>query len=89
MNQAGHSQRRELQHSALCRIWSALPDFRDWVSYVYVPILLLILVLLPYLVVKSYQRAHRVGQIVDSLAQGSRDCRNDQVAGRSGEALDW
>ena len=64
---------RELQHSAQRRIWSALPDYRDWVTYVYVPILLLIFVLLPYLVVKSYQRSHRISQIVDSLAQGSRD----------------
>ena len=48
-------------------------DYRDWVSYVYVPILVPILVLLPYLVVKSYQRSHRISQIVDSLAQGSRD----------------
>ena len=32
-----------------------------------------ILVLLPYFVVKSYERSRRVNQIVESLAQGSRD----------------
>ncbi len=32
-----------------------------------------ILVLLPYVVVKSYERSRRVNQIVESLAQGSRD----------------
>src|SRR4051812_8519245 len=48
-------------------------DYRDWVSYLYVPILMPILVLLPYVVVKSYQRSHRVSQLVDSLSQGSRD----------------
>ncbi len=64
---------RELQHSALRRIWSALLDYRDWVSYLYVPILVPILVVMPYLVAKSYQRSHRISQIVDSLAQGSRD----------------
>ncbi len=64
---------RELQHSALRRIWSSLLDYRDWISYVYVPILVPILVLMPYLVAKSYQRSHRISQIVDSLAQGSRD----------------
>src|SRR5206468_2323725 len=45
----------------------------DWVSYLYVPILVPILVLLPYFVAKSYQRSQRISQIVDSLAQGSRD----------------
>ena len=64
---------RDLQQSALRRIWSTLLDYRDWVSYVYVPILVPILVLMPYLVAKSYQRSHRISQIVESLAQGSRD----------------
>jgi predicted acylesterase/phospholipase RssA len=64
---------RTLQVSALRRIWSTLLDYRDWVSYLYVPILIPILVLLPYFVVKSYQRSHRISQLVDSLSQGSRD----------------
>ena len=64
---------RELQGSALRRIWSTLLDYRDWVSYLYVPILVPILIVLPYFIAKSYQRSHRVNQIVESLAQGSRD----------------
>jgi hypothetical protein len=38
-----------------------------------VPILVPILVLLPYVVVKAYQRSHRINQIVESLAQSSHD----------------
>src|SRR5262249_50673997 len=64
---------RTLQKSALRRIWGTLLDFRDWTSYVYVPILVPILILLPYIVVKSYQRSHRINQLVESLSQGSRD----------------
>jgi hypothetical protein len=64
---------RTLQASALRRIWSALWDFRDWVSYLYVPILVPILVLLPYVTFKFYHRYHRINQIVESLAQSSRD----------------
>lgn len=64
---------RALHNSAVRRIWSRLLDYRDWASHVYVPILIPILVLLPYFVVKSYQRSHRLNQIVESLAQGSRD----------------
>jgi predicted acylesterase/phospholipase RssA len=67
------AEARTLQSSALRRIWSALPDYRDWISFVYVPILVPILVLLPYFIVKSYQRSHRVSQLVESLSQGSHD----------------
>jgi predicted acylesterase/phospholipase RssA len=66
-------QARSLQASAIRRIWSTLLDYRDWVSYVYVPIIIPILFLLPYFVAKSYERSRRVNQIVESLAQGSRD----------------
>jgi hypothetical protein len=48
-------------------------DYRDWVSYVYVPIIIPILFLLPYFIVKSYERSRQISQIVESLAQGSRD----------------
>lgn len=64
---------RRLHDSAARRIWSRLLDYRDWVSYVYVPIIVPLLFLLPYAVVKSYQTSHRVNQIIQSLAQGSRD----------------
>jgi predicted acylesterase/phospholipase RssA len=64
---------RKLQASALRRIWSTLLDHRDWVTYLYVPILVPILVVLPYVVAKSYQRSHRISQLIDSLSQGSRD----------------
>src|SRR5262249_21094286 len=64
---------RTTQASGLRRIWSTLLDYRDWLSSLYVPILVPILVVLPYVVVKSYQRSHRISQLIDSLSQGSRD----------------
>jgi predicted acylesterase/phospholipase RssA len=64
---------RALQDSALRRIWSTLLDWRDWISYLYVPILIPILVLMPYLVGKSYQRSHKTNRLIESLSQGSRD----------------
>src|SRR5207253_4199142 len=64
---------RTLQASAIRRIWSTLLDYRDWVSYLYVPLMIPILILLPYFVVKSYQHSQRVAQLIDSLSQGSRD----------------
>jgi predicted acylesterase/phospholipase RssA len=66
-------QARSLHRSSLRRIWSTLLDARDWVSYIYVPIIIPFLILAPYFVIKSYERSRRVNQIVESLAQGSRD----------------
>jgi hypothetical protein len=64
---------RTLQTSATRRIWRGLLDWRDWISYVYVPIIVPLLFLLPLMIVKSYQRSHRLSQLIDSLSQGSRD----------------
>jgi len=64
---------RTLHGSSSRRIWRTLLDHRDWVSYVYVPIIVPILFLTPYLAFKAYERAHRINQIVESLAQQSRD----------------
>jgi predicted acylesterase/phospholipase RssA len=64
---------RTLQTSATRRIWSTLLDHRDWTSYVYVPLIVPILFLLPYFVVTTYQRSHRANQLIHSFAQGSRD----------------
>jgi predicted acylesterase/phospholipase RssA len=67
------AEARALQGSALRRIWSTLLDYRDWVSYIYVPLIVPILIGLPYVVAKSYQRSVRVSRLIDSLSQGSRD----------------
>src|SRR5262249_31028514 len=64
---------RTLQASAFRRIWSTLLDYRDWVSYVYVLLLISISILLPYFVFKSYRHSHGVSRLIDSLSQGSRD----------------
>jgi hypothetical protein len=67
---------RTLHASAIRRIWSTMFDYRDWVSFVYVPILVPIMVLLPYFAFKFYeqsQRSHRFNQIVKSLSQSNQD----------------
>ena len=64
---------RRLHASAVRRIWSTLLDYRDWTSYVYVPIILPMVVLMPYFSVLYYERTQRLDQIVESLAQGSKD----------------
>jgi predicted acylesterase/phospholipase RssA len=67
------SDARALQKSAIRRIWSTLLDFRDWTSFIYVPLLVPILIVLPYVSVKFYRHAHALNLIVESLTQSSRD----------------
>jgi predicted acylesterase/phospholipase RssA len=64
---------RKLQKSSIRRIFSTLFDYRDWVSYIYVPLLLPIFFLTPYFVYQAYQDSYRMNQIVSSLRQGSQD----------------
>jgi predicted acylesterase/phospholipase RssA len=64
-------QARQLQHSAARRIWSTLFRIRDWTSYIYVPLLFLLLILLPYSLIQSYRTSNRVNRLIGSVAQGS------------------
>jgi predicted acylesterase/phospholipase RssA len=64
---------RALQASAGRRIWGRLLDWRDWVSYIYVPIIVPILFLLPYFAVKAYRTNRMHSVLMQSLSQGSRD----------------
>jgi hypothetical protein len=70
---AATTDARTLQGSALRRIWRTLLDPRDWVSYVYVPIIIPILVILPYVAFSIYQESHRLNLIVHPFAHGTRD----------------
>jgi hypothetical protein len=62
-----------LQRSASRRIWGNLFSLRDWTSYIYLPLLFLLLILLPYLMVQSYLTSKRVNRLVESLANGNPD----------------
>jgi predicted acylesterase/phospholipase RssA len=70
---AGTLKARMLQGSAVRRIWSGMLDYRDWVSYIYAPIIIPLMILLPYFTYKAYQRSRHVNQLIESLAQGSPD----------------
>lgn len=79
---------RALQASSLRRIWGSLFDYRDWVSYVYVPILVPMLLLTPYAVVRHFQRSYQMNTLMESISQGSPDLR---VIGRllDGPVTPW
>lgn len=66
-------QARQLQGSSRRRVFGKLLSWRDWPTYVYVPLLLLLLVGLPYLAYRSYRIAHRSEQIVDAITFSNPD----------------
>ena len=66
-------QARMLQQSSLRRIWGNLFSHRDWTSYLYVPLLVSLLILLPYFVIQSYLTSRRVNHLVESLAHAHPD----------------
>lgn len=63
---------RELQTSASRRIWSRLLNIRDWTSYIYMPLIPLLL-LTPYFLIDSYYHARQIGRLVEAVSQGSPD----------------
>jgi len=63
---------RQLQASASRRIWSTLLNLRDWTSFIYIPILLLLL-LVPYFLIDTYQTSRRVSRLIESISRGSPD----------------
>jgi hypothetical protein len=66
-------QARELQASAQRKLFSRLFSFRDWPSYVFVPILAALLFGAPYLMYRAYRRAHRSEMIVDAITFSNPD----------------
>jgi predicted acylesterase/phospholipase RssA len=63
---------RQLQASASRQIWSTLLSLRDWTSYIYIPLLLLLL-LVPYFLIDSYRQSKRVSRLIESISHGSPD----------------
>lgn len=66
-------QSRSLQISAVRRIWSTLLDYRDWTSYIYVPILIPLLLVAPYYGAKWYHESQIAQRLVESMAHSNQD----------------
>lgn len=66
-------QTRKLQQSASRRLWSTLFDPRDWTTYLYVPLLVPILVVLPYFAAKWYHQSQVAQRLVEGIAQSNQD----------------
>jgi len=81
---------RQLQASSNRRVWSRFFDWRDWVSYVYVPIIVPLLLCLPYIGIHYYQRMVRLNHLTLSYAQGSPDVTElDRMLEEDGPPPKW
>jgi predicted acylesterase/phospholipase RssA len=68
-------QAQSLRRSASRRVWSTLLDLRDWPTYVYIPLLVLLVGVLPVHVWRFRRQASTNAMIVDAIAHGSPDFR--------------
>ncbi|QDV61470.1 patatin-like phospholipase family protein [Crateriforma conspicua] len=62
---------RRLQQSSSRRILSTLLSFRDWPTYVWMPIVTLLMLTLPYLLYKSNRTATQRGYVLAAVAETS------------------
>lgn len=66
-------QTRQLQQSATRRLWSTLLDPRDWTTYLYVPLLVPLLVVLPYFAVQWRHQSQVAQRLIEGIAQSNQD----------------
>ncbi len=60
-------QARTLHTSSQRRIWSTMWDYRDWASYIYIPILIPILLLGPYVGYRMYRQSQLISSVAGSV----------------------
>ena len=77
-----------LRRSSRRAIWSNLLDWKDWPSYLYLVLGLLLFVYFPVRFYKLHRRAEMLTSVIDSIAEGDPDIRlvldlveSDPVAG--------
>ncbi|MDG3008203.1 patatin-like phospholipase family protein [Paludisphaera mucosa] len=68
-------QAQQLRGSANRRVWSTLLDLHDWPTYVYIPLLVLLLGVLPVALYRYRRQANANAVIVDAITHGSPDFR--------------
>jgi hypothetical protein len=66
-------QARQLHDSSQRQILGRLFSLKDWPTYIYVPLLLLLLIGLPVFAYKRYQISHRSELIVDAITFSNPD----------------
>lgn len=66
---------RQLRRSSRRRVWATLLDPRDWPSYIYVLVALVLFVYLPWQVYKLYEKSQMQATVINAIASGDPDFR--------------
>jgi len=80
---------RKLRTSSQRRIFSTLLDWRDWPSYIYLAIAILLFVFLPLQVYQLYQKSQAQSVIIAAIASGDPDIRQILNLARTDPTEDW
>ncbi len=64
---------RDLQNGANRRVWSALLDPQDWLTWIYVPLLVFLLAVLPWYVHRAYRHAHLTADLTRAVVKTRHD----------------
>ena len=80
---------RRLRKSSRRRVWSTFIDWRDWPSYIYVAIAILVFVFLPLQVYQLYRTSQTQAMIIDSIASGDPDIRQILNLATSNPTANW
>jgi predicted acylesterase/phospholipase RssA len=80
---------RLLRQSSRRRVWSTLFDWRDWTSYLFLAIGLLVFIYLPLQVIQLYRKSQTQAAIIRSIASGEPDIHRILELGTSDPMADW
>ena len=80
---------RQLRNSSCRKVWSTLFDFKDWPTYVFIALAVLLFVCGPVYVYRLRKHTELLTTMIDSIALGDPDIRQilDLVEGTA--ATDW
>ncbi|MEM8668842.1 MAG: patatin-like phospholipase family protein [Planctomycetota bacterium] len=80
---------RQLRRSSVRRVWSTMLNLRDWTSYVYIAIALMLFVYLPWTMHQLYERSVLLSMVNDAIAEGNPDISRVLNMVGNDPVVDW
>ena len=66
---------RALRRSSQRKVWSTLVELRDWTTYVYTLLLLLLIFIVPFQAYKLYRKSQMQATVIEAISAGDPDFR--------------
>jgi predicted acylesterase/phospholipase RssA len=80
---------RRLRRSSRRRVWSTLLDWRDWPSYLYLAIGLVLFFYVPLQVYQLHQQSQEQEEIIRAISKGDPDIHQVLELAASDPSVDW